>query len=154
MIQLHLKRYLISSNCKYGYDTLPFFNKKILNSTKNKEELENFKELISLQNQVTEVRLQGKLGQNNFHEDMKKVCEPITKSIKDVSEEVAKTVTESSIKNNQALENLNNKLLVIMNDRVILAFYLLSLLSNKTNAENFIHSRLVKDHNSIESMTC
>ena len=39
---------------------------------------------------------------------MKKVFEPVTKTIKDVSEEVTKTMTEKSIKNNQALENINN----------------------------------------------
>ena len=55
-----------------------------------------------------------------------KVFEPVTKSIKDVSEEVTKTITESSIKNNQAIENLNNKLLAIMNDRGKLASYLMS----------------------------
>ena len=52
---------------------------------------------------------------------MKKVFEPVTKSIKDVSEEVTKTMTENSIKNNQALENSNKKLLEILNDRGILA---------------------------------
>ena len=47
---------------------------------------------------------------------MEKVFEPVAKSIKDVSEEVTKTVTENSIKNNQAFESLNDKLLEMMND--------------------------------------
>ena len=62
-----------------------------------------------MQNQVEKVRLQDKRGKQNFHEDMKKVFEPVTNTTKDVSEEVTKTMTENSIKNNKALESLNNK---------------------------------------------
>ena len=120
----------------------------MLYSIKNIEELEKLNELVSLQNQVKIDRLQDKLGKQNFHEDMKKVFEPVTKSIKDVSEEVTKTMTGNSIKNNQALENLNNKLLEIMNDRGILASYLMSPLSKITNPENTTQFKLVKDHNS------
>ena len=47
-----------------------------------------------------------------------------------------------------ALENLNNKLLETMNDRGILASYLLSRLSKITNPENSTQFKLVKDHNS------
>ena len=115
---------------------------------KNVDDLENLNELVSLENQVKVVRLQDKLGKQNFHEDMNKVFEPVTKSIKDVSEEVTKTMTENSIKNNQALENLNNELLEIMNDRGILASYLMSPLSKITNPENTTQFKLVKDSNS------
>ena len=87
----------------------------------DREGLVKFEELVSLENQVKVVRLQDILGKKNFHEDMKKVFEPVTKSIKSVSEEVRKTKTETSIKNDQAIENLKNKLLEIMNDRGILA---------------------------------
>ena len=59
-----------------------------------------------------------------------------------------KTVTETSIKNNQAIENLNNKLLEIMNDRGIIVTYLLSSLAKITNPENSTQFKLVKDHNS------
>ena len=52
-------------------------------------------ELVSLGSQVKAVRLQDKLGKQNFHEDMKKVFEPVTKSTKDVSEGVTKTMTET-----------------------------------------------------------
>ena len=38
----------------------------------NIEELEKLNELVSLQNHVKVVRLQDKLGKQNFHEDMKK----------------------------------------------------------------------------------
>ena len=66
----------------------------MLYSIKNIEELEKLNELVSLQNQVKVDRLQDKLGKQNFHENMKKVFEPVTKSIKDVSDEVTKTMTE------------------------------------------------------------
>ena len=95
----------------------------MLYSIKDREDLENLEELVSLESQVKAVRLQDKLGKQNFHEDMKKVIEPVTKSLENTSEDITKTITETSIKNNQAIENLNNKLLEIMNDRGILATY-------------------------------
>ena len=107
---------------------------------KNIEDLQNLNESVSLESQVKAVRLQDKIGQQNFHEDMKKIFEPVTKSIEDVSEEVTKTMTE----NNQALENLNNKLLEIMGDRGIIAAYLMSTPSKITNPENSTQFRLVK----------
>ena len=39
---------------------------------KNREDLENLNELISLKNQVQEVRLQDKLVEQIYHEDVKK----------------------------------------------------------------------------------
>ena len=120
----------------------------MLYSIKDREDLENLDELISLQDQIKVVRLQDKLGKQNFHEDMKKVFEPVTKSLENTSEEITKTITESSVKNNQAIENLNNKLLEIMNDRGILATYLMSPLSKITNPENASQFKLVKDSSS------
>ena len=117
-------------------------------SIKNIEDLKDLNELVSLQGQVKAVRLQDKLGEQNYHQKSEKLFEPVTKSIKDASEEVTKTISETSIKNNQALENLNNKLLEIMNDRGILATYLMSPLSKITNPENTSQFKLVKDHNS------
>ena len=96
---------------------------------KNREDLKNLNELVSLQDQVKVVKLQDKLGEQNFHEDIKKVFEPVTKSLKNTSENLTKAITETSIKNNQAIENINNNLLEIMNDRGILATYLMSPLS-------------------------
>ena len=40
---------------------------------KDREDLENLNEFVSLRNQVKAVRLQEKLGKQNFHENMKKV---------------------------------------------------------------------------------
>ena len=119
----------------------------MLYSIKDRD-LENLNELASLQDQVKAVRLQDKLGKQNFHEDMKKVFEPVTKSLGNSSQDVTKTITETSTKNNQAIENLNNKLLEIMNDRGIIASYLLSPLAKITNPENSTQFKLVKDSSS------
>ena len=115
---------------------------------KDREDLEKLNELVSLQYQVKTVRLQDKLGKQNFHEDMKKVFEPVTRSLGITSQDITKTITESSIKNNQAIENLNNKLLKNMNDRGILASYLMSPLSKITNPENTTQFKLIKDSSS------
>ena len=84
----------------------------------------------------------------SYHENIKTVFEPVTKSLENTSENLKKAKTESSIENNQAIENLNNKLLEIMNDRGILASYLMSPLSKITNPENSTHFILVKDSSS------
>ena len=120
----------------------------MLYSIKDREDLENLEELVALENQVKVVRLQDKLGKQNFHEDMKKVFEPVTKSLENTSENLTKAITESSTKNNQAIENLNDKLLEIMNDTGILASYLMSPLSKITNPENSSQFKLVKDSSS------
>ena len=94
--------------------------------------MEKLNKLVTLQNQVKAVRLQDKLGKQSFHEDMKKVFDPVTDIIKNTSR-YHKTLTETSKENNKTLEHLNNKLLEIMNDRGIIAFYLTSILSKITN---------------------
>ena len=120
----------------------------MLYSIKDREDLENLNELASLQDQVKAVRVQDKLNKQNFHEDKKKVFEPVTKLLENTSQNITKTKTETSIKNNQAIENFNNKVLEIMNDRGILASYLMSPLSKITNPENASQFKLVKDSNS------
>ena len=120
----------------------------MLYSIKDREDLEKLEDLVSLQNQVKVVKLQDKLGEQNFHENIKKVFEPVTKSLENTSEKLTNAITDSSIKNNQALENVNNKLLEIMNDRGILATYLMSPLSKITNPENKSQFKLEKDPNS------
>ena len=108
----------------------------MLYAIKNRDDLENLNELISLQRQIEAIRLKDKLGKRNFQDDMKKVYETGTKSIQDVSEEVTKDMTETSIKNNKALENLNHKFLELMKNRGLLAPYLLSPLSKINNPEH------------------
>ena len=114
----------------------------------NREDLDKLEELASLQDQVKVVKLQDKLGEQNFHEDMKKVFEPVTKSLINTSEILSEAITETSNKNNQAIENINNNLLEIMNNRGILATYLVSPLSRITNPENTSQFKLVKDPSS------
>ena len=102
----------------------------------NKEDLEKLKELDTLQNQVKAVKLQDKLGKQNFHENIKKLYEPLTDTIKDVSENIKKTLTENSNNNNKAIENLNEKILELMNDSGLIAPYLASSLVNDFKPEN------------------
>ena len=73
---------------------------------RNVEDLKILNEAVSLQNQVKVVRLQDKLGKQNFHEDLKEVFEPITKSLENTSENITKTITETSNKNNKAISDL------------------------------------------------
>ena len=132
---------------------------------KDREDLEKLNELVSLQDEVKVVGLKDKLGKQNFHEDMKNIFKPVTISLENTSENITKAITKSSKENNLALENLNNKLLEIMNDRGILATYLMSPLSKITNPENTSQFKLVKDpssnrvndlriHNSIPITLC
>ena len=103
---------------------------------KDREDLEKLNELASLQDQVKAVRLQDKLGKQNFREDMKKAFEPMTDAIKNTSENITKTLTEISINNNKAIENLNEKILELMNDKGMIAPYLASFLANLSKPEN------------------
>ena len=81
----------------------------MLYSIKNVEDLKDLNELVTLQDQVKTVKLQDKLGEQNHHQKSEKLFEPVTKSIKDVSEKITKTLTENSINNNKAIENLREK---------------------------------------------
>ena len=72
----------------------------MLYSIENLEELENLNKLVSLQNQINEVRLQDNLGKQKLYYNTKKVFEPVTDTIKDTSRDILKTITEFSIRNN------------------------------------------------------
>ena len=88
---------------------------------RNVEDLEKLNEAVLLQNQVQEVRLQNKLVEQNYHEDIKKFFKRMTDEIKNTSEKITKTLTENSINNNKAIENLNEKILELMNDKGLIA---------------------------------
>ena len=62
----------------------------MLYSIKDRQDLEKLNELVLLQDQVKAVRLKDKLGKQNFHEDMKKVFEPVTKSLEKTSQHITK----------------------------------------------------------------
>ena len=117
-----------------AFPEVNFLNKIHDVSIKKIEDLQDLNALPSLQNQVQALRLKDRLGKENFHKYMRKVFEPVTKSIKNVSEVVTKTITETSNNNNKPLEKLNNNLLEILNDRGILASYLMSLLAKIANS--------------------
>ena len=57
----------------------------MLYSIKLVKDLENLHELELLQDQVKEVRLQDKLGEQNYHQNVKQLYESLTDIIKDVS---------------------------------------------------------------------
>ena len=122
----------------------------MLYSIKDREDLEKMENLVSLQNQVKVLKLQDKLGEQNFHEDIKKVFEPVTKSLENTSENITKTNTETSINNNKAIENLSEKVLELMNNNGLIAPYLASSLVNLFKPENKSQFRLKKDLNSTK----
>ena len=118
---------------------------------KNREDLEKLIELVSLQDQIKTVKLQDKLGEQNYHQKSEKLFEPVTKSIKDVSEKITKTLTENSIINNKAIENLNEKVLELMYDKGLIAPYLASSLVEVFKSDNKSQFRLRKDPNSTKN---
>ena len=124
----------------------------MLYSIKNREDLEKLEKLASLENQVKEVRIQDKLGKQIFHEIIKKVFEPVSDTIKNTSEKLTKTIRETSIINNKALNNLNEKVWEKMNDERMIAPFLASSLVNLFTADNKSQFNLIEDHNSIRMM--
>ena len=65
---------------------------------------------------------------------------------------LTKTITEISIKNNEAIENLNGKVLELMNDKGLVAPYIASSLVSKPlfKPKNESQFRLMKDLNSTK----
>ena len=111
---------------------------------KNIEDLKDLNDALSLQNQVETVRLQDKLGEQIYHEDAKKLFKPMTDALKNTSETITKTLTGNSINNNKAIEILNEKTLVLMNDKGLIAPTLASSLVNLFKPENKSDFRLKK----------
>ena len=103
-----------------------------------------------LQNQVKVVRLQDKLGRQNVHQKMEEVFEPITDTLKKNSENITKSVTENSIKNNKAIENLNEKILELMNDKGMIAPFLASSLVEVFKFDNKSQFRLRENPDSTK----
>ena len=106
----------------------------MLYSIENREDLEKLEELDSLKNQVEKVQLHDKLGKQNSQDNIKKVFEPLSETIKNTSE--TKTLMLISEENNQAIENICDKHLEILNGRGIIAIhffvlYLKSLIQKK-----------------------
>ena len=123
-------------------------------SIKNRDEFENLNKLISLHDQVKALGLQERLDKQSFHDDMRRVFEPVTKSVDDVSQDVTKTITEISFENNKALKNLNNELLGILNDRGKTASYLLAPLPKINNPHHTSQFKPVNDPDSNRVNDC
>ena len=121
----------------------------MLFATNNREDSENLNELVSLQDQVKAVRIHDKLGKQNFHEEMKKIFEPVTNTMKTTSENKTKTHTESSINNNKAIKKLSEKDLELMNDKGLITPYLASSSVNLFKPENKSQFQLINDQNSV-----
>ena len=81
---------------------------------------------------------------------MEKVFEPITRSIEKTSENITKSLTETSINNNKAIENLNENILELLDEKSLIAPYLTSSLVNVFKPENKSQFRLKKDLNSTK----
>ena len=63
---------------------------------KDRQVLKILEELATLQNQVKVVRLQDKLGKQNFHVDLKKLFEPVTKLLENTAQGITKTTMITS----------------------------------------------------------
>ena len=121
----------------------------MLYSIENREDLEELEELASLQNQVEEVHSQEKIGEHKFYENTRKIFEPLADLIKINSEKLTKTITQNSIKNNKALENLKEKALEWVNDKGVIAPYLASSLVFFYTPENKSQFKFIEDPISI-----
>ena len=116
----------------------------------NREDLQKLNDAVLLQIQVQDVRLQNKLGDQNYHEDIKKFFKPMTDELKNTSEKITRTLTENSINNNKAIENLNEKILELMNEQGMIASYLVSSLVEVFKKDNKSQFRLRKGPNSTK----
>ena len=81
---------------------------------------------------------------------MTKVFEPLTNTLKKTSENITKTITENSINNNKAIENLNEKILELMDDKGLIAPYLTTSLVEVFKKDNKSQFRLRKNPNSTK----
>ena len=102
---------------------------------RNVEDLQKLNEAVSLQNEVKVVKLQDKLGKQNFHENMEKVFEPLTNTLKKTSEN-----------NIKAIENLNEKVLESMNDKGLIDSSLIEVIKSDNKGQ----FRLTKDPDSTK----
>ena len=96
------------------------------------------------------MRLQDKLGEQNYHQIAEKLYKPLTHTIKDTSENLTKFFTDTNINNKKAIEKLNERILELMNDKGLLAPYLASSLVNLFKPQNKSQFGLKKGLNSTK----
>ena len=63
----------------------PFLKIKVV-FNRDREDLRNLNELVLLENQIQEVRLQDELGKQNYHIKTEKLFEPVTDTMKNTAE--------------------------------------------------------------------
>ena len=90
---------------------------------KNVVVLQKLNKLVSLESQVKTAKLQDTLGEQNYHQNAEKLYKPLTDTIKDTSEKLTKTITETYIKDNKAIGVFDEKFLELMNDKGMIAPY-------------------------------
>ena len=78
-------------------------------SIENRDFFEHLNKVVSLHNQVEELKLQDRFGKQKFHENVRKVYEPLTDKIKNFSGDITKTMTETSIKNKKNIREFKRK---------------------------------------------
>ena len=76
---------------------------------------------------------------------MKEVFEPLTNTLKNTSEIISNTITETSIKNIKAISDINENVLELMDEKGLRAPYLAFSLVNLFKSENKSQFRLRKD---------
>ena len=113
---------------------------------KNRNDLQKLEELASLQNQVEELRLQDKPGGQNYQQKTKKLFETLTDAIKNTYQDIIKAITKTSFKNNQAVWDLNENVLELMNGKGMIVPYLASSSVNLLKPENKSQFLLIKDY--------
>ena len=96
------------------------------------------------------MRLQDKLGEQNYHQNAEKFYKPLTDTFKDTSENLTTAITETYINNKKAIENFNEGILESMSDKSLIAPFLASSLANFFRPENKSQFRLKKDLNSTK----
>ena len=109
--------------------------------------MEKLEVLALSPNQIKDLRLLDKLGKQNFHEVMKNLYGTLNDTIKSASENITKNISETSMKNNKAISALDKKVSELMNDKCMIAPYLVFSLVNLFKPENKSQFRLIKDLN-------
>ena len=82
---------------------------RMINLSKNENDLKDLEELADLQSEVKQIRLVEKLGKQGSQFDAKKLFEPITKEVKDTSQKLLEE-TKSTTK---AIEKMDERIVHI-----------------------------------------
>ena len=59
---------------------------------KNRKKLEELEGLVSLKTQINEARLQNRFVEQNYHQNVKNLYEPLAETIENTSENLTKTI--------------------------------------------------------------